>query len=230
MSNKTKGKSNITVISVDSSDDKTMLNMEAPPTEAQEMNTIIDEIKANEQEVKQEPVTNEQEVKQETVMNEPTKKRRSKPTPKSKPVEVLPSVDETKTTVVQSDDEIKPVKKSRAKPKAKPVEVVEPIEEVKQAKPEPKQAERVECPNCKKMMTAKTLKYNHSYNCPATKFKNEPPTQEHPTQEQPKREEPKQEEHHKQDAPLEVVPKITHREIKRQRHQQSIAKLATQIL
>ena len=49
MSNKTKGKSNITVISVDSSDDKAMLNMEAPPTEAQEMNTIIDEIKANEQ-------------------------------------------------------------------------------------------------------------------------------------------------------------------------------------
>ena len=55
-------------------------------------------------------------------------------------------------------------------------------------------------------MTAKTLTYNHSYNCPATKFKNEPTTQEHPTQEQPKREEPKQEEHHKQDAPLEVVP------------------------
>mgnify|MGYP000285623005 CR=1 FL=1 len=54
--------------------------------------------------------------------------------------------------------------------------------------PRPKNAEQVECPNCK-MMTAKTLKYNHSHNCPATKFKNEPPTQEHPTQEQPKQEE-----------------------------------------
>ena len=74
-------------------------------------------------------------------------------------------------------------------------------------------------------MTAKTLKYNHSYTCPATKFKTEPPKQEHPTQEQPT-----QEEHHKQDAPLEVIPKLTHREIKKQRHSQSIAKLATQIL
>ena len=73
MSNKTKGKSNITVISVDCSDDKAMLNMEAPPTEAQEMNTSIDEIKATEQEVNQEPVTNEQEVKQEPVITEPVK-------------------------------------------------------------------------------------------------------------------------------------------------------------
>ena len=61
-----------------------MLNMEAPPTEAQEMNTIIDEIKANEQEVKQEPVTNEQEVKHEPVIHKPVKKRRSQPTPKTK--------------------------------------------------------------------------------------------------------------------------------------------------
>ena len=233
MSNKTKGKSNITVMSVDSSNDKTMLNMDAPPTEAQEMNTIIDEIKANEheheQDVKQEV---KQEVKQdqEPVMNEPVKKRRSKSTPKAKPVEVLQSVDENKTAVVQSDDELKPVKKPRAKPKAKPIEVVESVDEVKQVKPAPKKAEQVECPNCKKMMTAKTLKYNHSHNCPATKFKNEPPKQEHPTQEQPKREEPKEEEQNIQDKLSEIVPKLTHREIKKRRHQQSIAKLATQIL
>ena len=73
-------------------------------------------------------------------------------------------------------------------------------------------------------MTAKTLKYNHSHNCPATKFKNEPPTQEHP------QEQPKQEEHHKQDAPPEVVPKLTHREIRKQMHQNHIAKLSTHIL
>ena len=113
MSNKTKGKSNITVISVDSSDDTTILNMEAPPTEAQEMNRIIDEINATEQDV-----TNEQEAKQGPVITEPVKKRRSKPTPKTKPVEVLPSVDENKTIAVQSDDEVKPAQKPRAKPKA----------------------------------------------------------------------------------------------------------------
>ena len=89
-------------------------------------------------------------MKQEPVINELVKKRRSKPAPKAKPVEVLPSIDEAKTTVVQSDDELKPMKKPRAKPKAKPVEVVEPVDAVKQAKPEPKRAERVECPNCKK--------------------------------------------------------------------------------
>ena len=147
MSNKTKSKSNITVISVDSSNDKTMLNMDAPPTEAQEMNTIIDEIKANEQE---QEVKQEVKQEQEPVMNEPVKKRRSKSTPKAKLVEVLQSLDENKTTVVQSDDELKPVKKPRAKPKAKPIEVVESVDEVKQVKPAPKKAEQVECPNCKK--------------------------------------------------------------------------------
>ena len=74
-------------------------------------------------------------------------------------------------------------------------------------------------------MTAKTLKYNHSHNCPTTKCNNEQLRQE-----QPKQEDPKQEEHHKQDVPLEVVPKLTHREIRKQMHQNNIAKLSTQIL
>ena len=135
MSNKTISKSNITVISVDSSNDKAMLNIDAIPTEAQEMNTSIDEIKANEQEQEV-----KQELEQEPVMNEPVKKRRSKSTPKSKPVEVLQPVDENKTTVAQSDDELKPVKKPRAKSKAKLVEVVESVYEVKQIKPAPKKS------------------------------------------------------------------------------------------
>ena len=31
-------------------------------------------------------------------------------------------------------------------------------------------AELVECPDCKKKLTAKTFKYNHVHNCPAKRF------------------------------------------------------------
>ena len=69
--------------------------------------------------------------------------QRSTSSPKAKRVEVRPSVDENKTTVVQSDDELKPVKKPRAKPKAKPIEVVESVDEVKQVKPAPKKPNKL---------------------------------------------------------------------------------------
>ena len=36
---------------------------------------------------------------------------------------------------------------------------------------EKKKAELIECPDCKKKLTTKTLKYNRVNNCPAKKFK-----------------------------------------------------------
>ena len=84
--------------------------------------------------------------------------------------------------IQQDDDKIEiPIKekkpRAKAKPKAKPVvePVVEPIEEVP-LKTEKKQIELVECPDCKKKLSAKTYKYNHVHNCPAKRFT--PPTTE----------------------------------------------------
>ena len=97
-------------------------------------------------------------------------------------------MEDVKLDDVQPDDvkiEIPIVEKkprAKAKPKAKPVvePVVEPIEEPLlenvQLKTEKKQAELVECPDCKKKLSAKTYKYNHVHNCPAKRFT--PPTTE----------------------------------------------------
>jgi hypothetical protein len=97
-------------------------------------------------------------------------------------------MEDVKLDDVQPDDvkiEI-PIKekkpRAKAKPKAKPVvePVVEPIEEPLlenvQLKTEKKQVELVECPDCKKKLSAKTYKYNHVHNCPAKRFT--PPTSE----------------------------------------------------
>ena len=89
-------------------------------------------------------------------------------------------MEDVKLDDVQPDDvqpaipivEKKP--RAKAKPKAKPVAepVVEPIVEpvliteiIKK-----KQVELVECPDCKKKLSAKTYKYNHVHNCPAKRF------------------------------------------------------------
>ena len=77
---------------------------------------------------------------------------------------------------IQEEPKAKAKSKPRAKPKAKlvkPVEPVEPVKPVEEVKPvaEKKKAELVECPDCKKQLSAKTLKYNHVHNCPAKKFK-----------------------------------------------------------
>ena len=144
MVSKTKSKSKIIEVSLDN----TSLSFEdnEPETEAQEMDKVIDEIKT-------EPQTNETEL--QSIQEEPKAKAKSKP---------------------------------RAKPKAKLIKTVEPVEPVKpveEVKPEPelqsiqeepkakakKKAELVECPDCKKQLSAKTLKYNHVHNCPAKKFK-----------------------------------------------------------
>ena len=96
-------------------------------------------------------------------------------------------MEDVKLDDVQPDDvktEIPIVEKkprAKAKPKAKPVvepvvvPIVEPIEEAP-LKTEKKQAELVECPDCKKKLSAKTYKYNHVHNCPAKRFT--PPTTE----------------------------------------------------
>jgi len=90
-------------------------------------------------------------------------------------------MEDVKLDDVQPDDvqpaipivEKKP--RAKAKPKAKPVvepvveQVVEPIEEAP-LKAEKKQVELVECPDCKKKLSAKTYKYNHVHNCPAKRF------------------------------------------------------------
>ena len=95
-------------------------------------------------------------------------------------------MEDVKLDDVQPDDvkiEIPIVEKkprAKAKPKAKPVvePVVEPIEEPVLIKEiiEKKQVELVECPDCKKKLSAKTYKYNHVHNCPAKRFT--PPTTE----------------------------------------------------
>ena len=123
--------------------DNTSLSFEdnEPETEAQEMDKVMEEIKT--------------EPELQSIQEEPKPKAKSKP---------------------------------RAKPKAKlvkPVEPVEPVKPVEEVKPEPelqsiqeepkakakKKAELVECPDCKKQLSAKTLKYNHGHNCPAKEFK-----------------------------------------------------------
>ena len=90
-------------------------------------------------------------------------------------------MEDVKLDDVQPDDvqpaipivEKKP--RAKAKPKAKPVAepVVEPIvEPIVEAplKTEKKPTELVECPDCKKKLSAKTYKYNHVHNCPAKRF------------------------------------------------------------
>ena len=49
--------------------------------------------------------------------------------------------------------------------------MAEEVKPVEQPVAEKKRAELIECPDCKKKLTAKTLKYNHVHNCPANKFK-----------------------------------------------------------
>ena len=96
-------------------------------------------------------------------------------------------LDDVQPDEIKSDDvkiEIPIVEKkprAKAKPKAKPVAepVVEPIVEPVLIKEitEKKQAELVECPDCKKKLSAKTYKYNHVHNCPAKRF-TPPPTEQ----------------------------------------------------
>lgn len=139
MTGRAKSKSKIIAVSVDN----TTLDLEgndATATEAQEMDKVVDEIKA-------EPQFNEVEI----LSNDPN---------------LLQPIEE---------EVAKP--KARAKPKPKVAKLVEqPVvaEEVKpveQPVAEKKRAELIECPDCKKKLTAKTLKYNHVHNCPANKFK-----------------------------------------------------------
>ena len=94
-------------------------------------------------------------------------------------------MEDVKLDDVQPDDvkiEIPIVEKkprAKAKPKAKPVAeqvtepivepIVEPIIETP-SKADKKQVELVECPDCKKKLSAKTYKYNHVHNCPAKRF------------------------------------------------------------
>lgn len=88
--------------------------------------------------------------------------------------------DDVKSDDVKIEIPIKEKKpRAKAKPKAKPVvepvtepivePIVEPIIETP-SKADKKQVELVECPDCKKKLSAKTYKYNHVHNCPAKRF------------------------------------------------------------
>ncbi len=69
-------------------------------------------------------------------------------------------------------DQPKPKRTPRAKKDdSAPVEekVVEPVEEEKVV--EPTKPEKVSCPDCGKMVSAKTLKYTHKANCKASQPK-----------------------------------------------------------
>ena len=85
--------------------------------------------------------------------------------------------EEPQEAVSDAVAEVKPKAKraSRAKPKEEPV-VEEPREEPKE---EPKEEQgvgaKVECPDCGKQMSAKTLKYSHGPNCVTPKPKESQP-------------------------------------------------------
>lgn len=114
---------------------------EQSKTEAQDMNTIIEELKSeNQPTIPEEPNQVETKAPEKKIT-----KPRAKPKPKAKPVEA-------------------PVETF-------PVEAPLEVAIVEEAKPKKAKAELVECPDCQKKLTAKTLKYNHSHNCPANKFK-----------------------------------------------------------
>ena len=88
-------------------------------------------------------------------------------------------LDDVKVDDVKEDISISvPIKEKKprpkAKPKAKPVAepVAEPIIEtvIEHIAEVPKDKKQVECPDCKKKLPVKTLKYNHVHNCPAKRF------------------------------------------------------------
>ena len=123
---------------------------------------------------------------------EPVAKSKLKARAKSKVKPVSPVMDTTELDKGIAMDEnpievakpVEPVeavvkeKKPRAKAKAKPLEpvaepvkqepVAEPVVEEPTSKAKAKAKQEVmECKDCGKKLTAKTLKYNHVYNCPA---------------------------------------------------------------
>ena len=103
-------------------------------------------------------------------------KKQAKAKPRAKPKPIATKTNEDIIVKEQSVENEKPIEEE-----TKPMEETKPIEDVKptdDAKPEKKQAELVECPNCQKKLTAKTLKYNHIHNCPANKFKESEPKKE----------------------------------------------------
>ena len=89
----------------------------------------------------------------------------------------------------QDTEKAKPKRASRAKPKEPPME--EPKEEPKEEPPkeeppkeEPKEDQgagaKVECPDCGKQMSAKTLRYSHGANCSAKQGKQQRAQEEQP--------------------------------------------------
>ena len=88
----------------------------------------------------------------------------------------------------QVTEKAKPKRASRAKPKEPPQE--EPKEEPPKEEPpkeEPPKEEqgagaKVECPDCGKQMSAKTLRYSHGANCSAKQGKQQRAQEEQPEQ------------------------------------------------
>jgi hypothetical protein len=85
-----------------------------------------------------------------------------------------PNAEEQKEAVSDTHVVAKPKAKraSRAKPKEEPVKEAEKEEPKKEElKEEPKGEDKVECSDCGKQMSAKTLKYSHGPNCSSKKQK-----------------------------------------------------------
>ena len=82
----------------------------------------------------------------------------------------------------QVTEKAKPKRASRAKPKEPPQE--EPKEEPPKEEPKEEQGAgaKVECPDCGKQMSAKTLRYSHGANCSAKQGKQQRAQEEQPEQ------------------------------------------------
>ena len=78
-----------------------------------------------------------------------------------------PNAEEQKEAVSDAPVVVKPKAKraSRAKPKEEPIKEAVKEEPKEELKEEPKGEDKVECSDCGKQMSAKTLKYSHGPNC-----------------------------------------------------------------
>ncbi len=81
--------------------------------------------------------------------------------------EVLSEIKEEAPTEPVAVEQPKPKRKARVKKEESPVEEAPqpPVEEVPQSPVEDKKQEKVPCPDCGKMVSAKTLKYTHKNMC-----------------------------------------------------------------
>ena len=146
--------SNITIVDLNS-------NLEpSEPIEKQEEPNVIEKPTENQIEILEAP--------KEKKPRAPRKKKVAEPNPE-------PVIEIDSTMEIKTIEEAKQTKKVKVIKKKKEEVIPEPVVEVI---PEPvvevenkniKTVELVECPDCKKQLTQRTLKYSHKSICPAMK-------------------------------------------------------------